>query len=447
MWIGMLFGVMCMAAFFQHPVTLAPDSSNLIQSYREKVIQCLVHGRYTRCPPYTIETLLLYLDTEYLRCEDGDIQTWILLGVIVRLALLMGYHRDANHFAQFSPFQGEMRRRVWALIVQYDGLASSQLGLPGMIREIHADTGEPLNVLDEDLDENISMLPSPRPHTVQTPIQFTMARNRIITLYGRISDLTTRIRPTSYTEVKQLDQVLRDAYASIPQGLHIRPVEKSFMDTPAVIIYRLCIAFLYQKALCVLHYPYMILARTDSRYAYSRTVCIEAALKILEHQSTLHRETQPGGRLDQWKPSAFKKGVFLHAISVLCVELNCNITSEISSSCADSEMGKQISQALNASFQIWIQWNDPTREARTAVEVLSVVLSKAQTMNIRGTGDFRETGESTTGVDSESSGFQHGIFPHTLPPICPLNDYSILIISRIPALGRRTPHTTTSQGC
>jgi hypothetical protein len=34
------------------------------------------------------------------------------------------------------------------------------------------------------------------------------------------------------------------------------------MDTPAVIIYRLCIAFLYQKALCVLHYPYMILART-----------------------------------------------------------------------------------------------------------------------------------------------------------------------------------------
>jgi hypothetical protein len=151
------------------------------------------------------------------------------------------------------------------------------------------------------------------------------------------------------------------------------------MDTPAVIIYRLCIDFLYQKALCVLHYPYMILARTDSRYAYSRTMCIEAALKILEHQSTLHRETQPGGRLDQWKPSAFKKSVFLHAISVLCVELNYNITSEISSSCADSEMGKQISQALNASYQIWIQWNDPTREARTAVEVLSVVLSKAQT--------------------------------------------------------------------
>jgi hypothetical protein len=197
------------------------------------------------------------------------------------------------------------------------------------------------------------------------------------------------------------------------------------MDTPAVIIYRLCIAFLYQKALCVLHYPYMILARTDSRYTYSRTVCIEAALKILEHQSTLHQETQPGGRLDQWKPSAFKKGVFLHAISILCVEIKCNVTSEISSFRADSEMGRQITQALDASYQIWMQWNDPTREARTAIEVLSVVLSKTQNMNIRRAGDFRATGESTTDVDSESGGLQHGIFPLTLSPICPLNDHEI----------------------
>jgi hypothetical protein len=161
----------------------------------------------------------------------------------------------------------------------------------------------------------------------------------------------------------------------------------------------------------------------------------------------LHQETQPGGRLDQWKPSAFKKGVFLHAISILCVDIKCNITSEISSRRADSEMGKRILQALNASYQIWIQWNDPTREAQTAVEVLSVVLSKAQNMNRRVAGDLIATGESTTDVDSESSGFQNGIFPHTLSPICPLNDYSILIISRIPTLGSRTPHTTASQRC
>jgi hypothetical protein len=149
-------------------------------------------------------------------------------------------------------------------------------------------------------------------------------------------------------------------------------------------------------------------------------MCIEAALKILEHQSTLHQETQPGGRLDQWKPSAFKKGVFLHAISVLCVELNCNITSEISSSCADSAIGKQISQALNASYQIWIQWNDPTREARTAVEVLSFMLSKAQTMNIRMAGDFRAAGEPTTDVDSEPVPFSKVYFRTLYPQFLPL---------------------------
>lgn len=82
-----------------------------MRKYREKIVQCLVLGRYTKSVPYTIETLL-YFTVEHFQCEDTQVGNWTLLGMIVCLAMRMGYHRDAAHSPQISPYHGEMRRRA-----------------------------------------------------------------------------------------------------------------------------------------------------------------------------------------------------------------------------------------------------------------------------------------------------------------------------------------------
>ena len=265
MWIGELFGVMCLGAYYQQePLPLISDPKSLIPTYREKIIQCLVLGKYTKCAPYTIETLLLYLHLEYNQNEDKQMEIWVLLGVIVRLALRMGYHRDASHFPHVSTFEGEMRRRAWAVIISFDALASAQVGLPRMIRESHSDTAEPRNLLDEDLyQEMLTVLPS-RPDTVQTLVQFIVAKNTIVGIYGKISDEITATESITYNEVMGLDKILGDTYASIPQGLQMRPVSDSSVDTPDVILHRSFLALLYHKAKCILHYRHMLPARTDS---------------------------------------------------------------------------------------------------------------------------------------------------------------------------------------
>ena len=144
MWLGLLFTMMCLATQFER---LSGDEADEIQKssqsrqnhqvrvqvYREKIVQCLVLGKYIKSVPYTIETLLLYFTIEHFQSEDTQIGTWILLGIIVRIAMRMGYHRDASHSPRISPFHGEMRRRAWVMIVQLDLMTSSQIGLPRMI--------------------------------------------------------------------------------------------------------------------------------------------------------------------------------------------------------------------------------------------------------------------------------------------------------------------------
>ncbi|KAK9433076.1 fungal-specific transcription factor domain-containing protein [Lipomyces doorenjongii] len=409
MWIGLLFAIMCLSVLHQQfspsasgqplYVQSAADSKCLIEIYREKVVQCLVLGKYTKSVPYTIETLLLYLHIEYRRSEDTQIGVWIILGIIVRMALHMGYHRDASHFPRISPFHAEMRRRAWAIIVQLDIIASTQVGLPRMIRVSQSDTAEPRNLLDEDFDENVVELPPERPDTDKTPILCMVVKNRLFSVFGMISDLTTSTRPSSYAEVMRLDQVLHDTYNNISPGLRMRPTTKS--DRPDVSLSAIYLAILFHKCQCVLHRKYMLPARTNSRYTYSRKTCIEAALHMLQYQWILNEETQSDGRLyqDRWIVLSSIKQEFLLATTILCLDLNHDITAESSSESQkdtpDTDTRERVIQALSSSYLIWLQSRDSSREAQKAAEVLRIVLGKAQHMRMRGSVDL---GRSVTNI-------------------------------------------------
>jgi hypothetical protein len=118
MWFTILFGMMYTVA----SIVIATESLNeetiteyqrIIASSREKMIQCLRMGDYMKGTPHTIEALLTFLCTEYLQSEDTQQGCWQLTGVIIRVALKMGYHRDGSHFPQMTAFEAEMRRRTW----------------------------------------------------------------------------------------------------------------------------------------------------------------------------------------------------------------------------------------------------------------------------------------------------------------------------------------------
>ena len=393
MWVGMLFAMMCLATQFQsfqvsepkgvdqYPLS-AQEVQHQVRLYQEKTVQCLVLGKYTKSVPYTIQTLLLYFSTEHFQSEDTEIGTWILLGIVVRIAMRMGYHRDAWHFPQISPFQGEMRRRAWAILAQLDLLASTQIGLPRMIKESQTDTAEPRNLVDDDFDEDVDALPASRPDTDLTPMLYVIVKNRIMSVFGMISDLTSSKGAISYAEVMRLDKVLHEARESIPIGLQMRPIAKSLLDNPNAVMRRIYLALVFNKARCILHRKYLVAAHSNNLYSYSRQSCIDAALQMLQLQSTLNQETQLGGRLyhDKWKVSSLVNHDFLLATTILCLDLDHDMAMQPSIQGNDStkENYKRdaIIQALHVSYKIWLQSSRSSREARKAAEALRIVLGK-----------------------------------------------------------------------
>lgn len=177
MWVGLLFSMICLSTQLQQsflgPTKASPalgsgassqaaESQVTVDRYREKAIQCLILGHYTKGGPYVLETLILYFLVECFHVKDMEIGIWVLVGNIVQIAIHMGYHRDARHFPNISPLAGEMRRRVWAMIVQLDFSISTQLGLPRLVKESQTNTAEPRNLYDSDFDEHTAELPASR---------------------------------------------------------------------------------------------------------------------------------------------------------------------------------------------------------------------------------------------------------------------------------------------
>ncbi|KAG5762532.1 hypothetical protein H9Q72_009374 [Fusarium xylarioides] len=74
---------------------------------------------------------------------------WVLSGVLVRIAHKMGLHRDGETL-QLSPFETEMRRRVWWQIIVLDSMYATASGLKPTLLPSGSDTRIPHNINDTD---------------------------------------------------------------------------------------------------------------------------------------------------------------------------------------------------------------------------------------------------------------------------------------------------------
>ena len=196
----------------------------LICSAKE-LFTCLVLGQYTKGGPHVLETLIIHLTTEVFMYKDAEIGLWLLLCMIVQLALSLGYHRDPRNFSHISPFAGEMRRRVWASIVQVDLRLSSQMGLPRLLKSQQSDTSEPRNLLDSDFDDTSTELPPiPARDRGHNPSALWIGqdsdRQRRLPS-SPISSPDTSEHPLS--EIMHLDEKLRAAEASLPPIFRWQP--------------------------------------------------------------------------------------------------------------------------------------------------------------------------------------------------------------------------------
>ena len=85
-----------------------------------------------------------------MRSNDNSRLMWTLTSLIIRIAEAMGLHQDSTTLS-FSPFENEMRRRLWWQICNLDSHAAEDRGSNSLVASDSFSTRFPANINDEDI--------------------------------------------------------------------------------------------------------------------------------------------------------------------------------------------------------------------------------------------------------------------------------------------------------
>ncbi|KAL9079982.1 MAG: hypothetical protein Q9157_001179 [Trypethelium eluteriae] len=169
------------------------QKSVMYTRYRVATRQALVNaGFLSTSSPMTLRAYAIFMllsaaeliDKMCVRNSYRCDTLFVLSGVAIRLARKMGLHRDGTSLG-LSPFETEMRRRLWWHLVHVDFRTADLLGTRASLDLSCGDTKMPLNVDDEDFNPDMVDLPSERNGI--TPISLCLIRCDIIETLRKFS--------------------------------------------------------------------------------------------------------------------------------------------------------------------------------------------------------------------------------------------------------------------
>lgn len=155
-------------------------------------------------------------------------ESWTQLGLIVRMAMTMGLHRDPSEFPQIRPFFAETRRRLWYTIADMDLHVALACNLPCAIRDGEYTCRPPSNLDDDDIHPDMTRLPEPKPIDQYTNTQLQAYAARTLPYRIRVSAIINRLDSLrDFQEVldcgAQLERILDDIHCLFPRNQALDP--------------------------------------------------------------------------------------------------------------------------------------------------------------------------------------------------------------------------------
>ncbi|OBT65017.1 hypothetical protein VE03_05273 [Pseudogymnoascus sp. 23342-1-I1] len=191
------------------------DKSVLIDRYRFGVEQALARADFLN----TSELVIIQAFSLFLTCvrrHDQSKFVWSLVGLAIRLSIGLGLHRDGSKMG-LSPFDTEMRRRLWWSLCVLDVRASEDYGSEPAILDGSYDTLLPLNVNDTDFDP-LATEP-PQELVGISDMTFCLIRYEVCKVMRHMPYATPRIHApkeiASATTFEEKEKMVRDLYVHL----------------------------------------------------------------------------------------------------------------------------------------------------------------------------------------------------------------------------------------
>lgn len=258
---------------------------------------------------------------------------WTLSGSLLRVAYVLGLHRDPKHFPDLSVINAELRRRLWATVLELILQTAMDASMPVMLSLNDTDCDAPSNVNDADFDENTRVAPVALSETVctQTSIQILLRRSLRLRLEV-MQFLNNFGENLSYEKALRLSSELKSVCHANSIFLQ-QHLNTSNDGTPGpTVFHKKLLDMIFWQPILLLHRPFMMRARSDPQFHFSRKAGLESAMVLLSHLGNL----DVSGRMDEFDRltltgmGTFKAAISLNAIIMASLEIITQLDEEIS---------------------------------------------------------------------------------------------------------------------
>ncbi|KAF9766023.1 hypothetical protein IL306_001601 [Fusarium sp. DS 682] len=234
----------------------------------------------------------------------GGDTVWMSTGSLIHRAMQIGLHRDPANLGKAMPLlQAEVRRRLWATILELVIQASLDSRMPPRISLDEFDTQQPSNLNDDEIDESTTVTPSHPPgYFTSTSVQLALLESFPVRL-RIINELNKPDDEGSYQDILALSSELTNALHSnnlmMKSGQGSTPFHRNLLD------------YLVRRFMIPLHFFFSNRAHTNPIYYYSLKLNLDAATALMspEPDAGFSRLMASGGGL-------FREGIRVASIAV-----------------------------------------------------------------------------------------------------------------------------------
>lgn len=309
-------------------ISFSPDRNEIASCHSTSsqwinTAQTWLHSPFEKCRINTsgIQIYCLLILARQTNGVGGDL-IWISAGSLLRTAMHMGLHVGPSRLVGMSFFDQEIRRRLWATVLELLLQSSMDAGGLPLIPMQDIDCEPPSNIDDEQLDEANKTMTTPHSKPVEeytrTSVQIALMKSFSLRL--EIARLLNDFRSeSSYDKTLQLASRL----SSLCKANHLLMQSwRSEMTHPSTFQIKLLDLLTY-RFLLSLHHPFAMKAKTDPTLYFSRKVSLEVSISLLSRRQLA--ADSPTSDDDYTRLRLTGTGLFrdvsVQAISTICEEL------------------------------------------------------------------------------------------------------------------------------
>lgn len=257
-----------------HRVYLKGSAVDLVQGWVDE----LPRKQRTELPTLQVEILVVLAKS--LRGLHPE-KLWSSTGALVRSAMVMGLHVDPSNISGFTPFQAEMRRRLWATTLEIDLQACVATTFPLVLPEISA-SQLPSNLNDTEFDEDSTTLPASQSASTYTDNIYQVVLATSLPLRLKAVSIVQHSTP-DLQEALKLGRKIADLIDRVPAAVSLE--RNDTISDSGSLLHRVLLDLYLRRPLLCLYKPLLLRQQPASAgHEEMEKRCLDSSLAILSYQ-------------------------------------------------------------------------------------------------------------------------------------------------------------------